>query len=262
MTRLSPTAVVLWIMAPALLAQPIRGGADDPLRSISVSGEALQYVVPDEAVVRLGIETFDASLDAATSANDNSGRRLVRAVRQMGVEEKGIQADHAEVEIVYPKDGVAAGIAGYRIRRAYAITVKDLKSLDELITAALKSGANHLEGYELQTTDLRRHRDEARRRAIIAAREKAQALARELGCEIGPPRSIGEGYYGWFGTHGSWSSWGGWRSSQNTMTQNVSMAASDSGEPNALTPLGQIGVRAQVSVTFDLIPGRPDLIQK
>ena len=109
-------------MAPALLAQPIRSGADDPLRSISVSGEALQYVVPDEAVVRLGIETFDASLDAATSANDSSGRRLVRAMRQMGVEEKGIQADHAEVEIVYPKDGVAAGIAGYRIRRAYAIT--------------------------------------------------------------------------------------------------------------------------------------------
>jgi len=36
----------------------------------------------------------------------------------------------------------------------------------------------------------------------------------------------------------------------------VTMAASDSGEPNALTPLGQIGVRAQVSVTFDLIPGQ------
>jgi hypothetical protein len=44
--------------------------------------------------------------------------------------------------------------------------------------------------------------------------------------------------------------------------QNVTMSASDSGEPNALTPLGQIGVRAQASVTFDLIPGSLDLIQK
>jgi uncharacterized protein YggE len=246
-------------MTPVLLGQqPVRVKPtfEDPNRSISVTGEALQYVVPDEAVVRLGIETFDPSLDAAISASDARGSRLVRTVRQLGVEEKGIQADHAEVEIVYPKEGVAAGIAGYRVRRAYAITLKDLKRLDELVAAALKNGANHLEGYELQTTDLRRHRDEARRRAIIAAREKAQALARELGCDIGPPKTIGEGYYGWFGTHGSWSTWGGWRS-QNQMTQNVTVAASDSGEPNALTPLGQIGVRAQVSVTFDLVPGQP-----
>ena len=256
MKRLTRTAVLLLTMAPALFAQPARVGADDAVRSISVSGEALQYVVPDEAVVRLGIETFDPALDAAMAASDSRGSRVVRAVRGLGVEEKSIQADHAEVEIVYPKDGVAAGIAGYRVRRAYAITLKDVKRLDDVISAALKSGANHLEGYELQTTDLRRHRDEARRRAIIAAREKAQTLARELGCDIGPPRSIGEGYYGWFGTHGSWSSWGGWRSSQNAMTQNVTMSASDSGEPNALTPLGQIGVRAQVSVTFDLIPGK------
>jgi len=244
--------------ASVLLGQrPVtaRPAFEDPNRSISVTGEALQYVVPDEAVVRLGIETFDPTLEGAIAANDNRGGRLVRAVRQVGVEEKGIQADHAEVEIVYPKDGVAAGIAGYRVRRAYAVTLKDLKRLDELIAAALKSGANHVEGYELQTTELRRHRDEARRRAIIAAREKAQALAHELGCEVGPPKTIGEGYYGWFGTHGSWSSWGGWRS-QNQMTQNVTMAASDSGEPNALTPLGQIGVRAQVSVTFDLVPGQ------
>jgi uncharacterized protein YggE len=245
------TAAALWAQRPVAARQAF----EDPNRSISVTGEALQYVVPDEAIVRLGIETFDPALDAAIAASDARGNRLVRAVRQAGVEEKGIQADHAEVEIVYPKDGVAAGIAGYRVRRAYAVTLKDLKRLDELIAAALRSGANHLEGYELQTTDLRRHRDEARRRAIIAAREKAQALARELGCDVGPPKTIGEGYYGWFGTHGSWSSWGGWRS-QNQMTQNVTMAASDSGEPNALTPLGQIGVRAQVSVTFDLVPGQ------
>jgi uncharacterized protein len=243
-------------LAPALLAQSGRpADADTAPRSISVTGEALQYVVPDQAVVRLGIESFDAALDEAVRTNDARAARLVKTLRQMGVEEKGIQADHADVEIIYPKDGIAAGISGYRVRKAYAITVKDVGRLDALIAAALRTGVNHLEGYELQTTDLRRHRDEARRLAISAAREKAEALARELNCTIGPPRSIGEGYYGWFGTRGFSSAWGNRGFGQNAMTQNVTAAASDSGEPNAMTPLGQIGVRAQVSVTFDLLPG-------
>ena len=56
-----------------------------------------------------------------------------------------------------------------------------------------------------------------------------------------------------FGTRGSWGSWG---SSPGGMSQNVSFAAAGaSGEGNTLAPLGQIGVRAQVGVTFDLIPG-------
>jgi uncharacterized protein YggE len=226
----------------------------DVSRSINVNGEAVIYVIPDEAIVRLGIETFDPSLAIASAANGAIGIRIVKALRALGLEEKYIQADHAEMEIVYPKDGVAAGVAGYRVRRAYALTVRDVHRLDEVIGAALKNGANHLEGYELRTTELRKHRDDARKRAITAAREKAEALAGELGCTLGAPRSIGESYYGWFGTRGSWGSWG--YSASNQMTQNVSFSAGgSSGEGSASAPLGQIGVRAQVGVTFDLIPG-------
>jgi len=237
----------------ALLCGAASGhAAEDVTRTIAVNGEAVIYVVPDEAIVRLGIETFDPSLSRAKSANDERGRELVTAVRNVGVEERNIQADHAEVEIVYVKDNVASGIAGYRIRRAYAVTLKDPRRLDDLITAALKNGANHVAGYELRTTELRKHRDEARKRAIQAAREKAEALARELSCELGAPRSIGEGYYGWFGTRGSW---GGWSGGPSQMTQNVSLSAGgDSGEGNTLAPLGEIGVRATVGVTFDLVP--------
>jgi uncharacterized protein YggE len=230
-----------------------RAGIADVSRSISVNGEAVIYVVPDEAIVRLGVEIFDPALAVASSANAATGVQIVKALRALGLEERDIQSDHAEVEIVYPKDGVAAGIAGYRVRRLYALTVRDVRRLDDVIGAALKKGANHLEGYELRTTELRKHRDEARKRAISAAREKAEALAGELGCTVGAPRSIGESYYGWFGTRGTWGSWG--YSASNQMTQNVSFSAGGSGEGNASSPLGQIGVRAQVGVTFDLIPG-------
>ena len=255
MKRIRLVLFLVFCVAGAIEGQETaRLALGDGSRTINVNGEAVIYLVPDEAIVRLGIETFDPSLAVATSANAATGVRIVRTLRTLGLEEKHIQADHAEVEIVYPKDGVATGIAGYRVRRAYALTVRDVLRLDEVIGAALKNGANHLEGYELRTTELRKHRDEARKRAITAAREKAEALAGELGCTVGAPRSIGESYYGWFGTRGSWGSWG--YSSSNQMTQNASFSAGgSSGEGNASAPLGQIGVRAQVGVTFDLIPG-------
>ena len=218
-------------------------------RTVNVTGEAVEYVTPDEAVLRVGVETFAPDLNVSTSSNDGRGAELIQALRAAGIEEKDIQADHADLEIVYQRDGIAQGVAGYRMRRAYSITLRDVQKLDGVVRLALKSGANHLDGYELRTSQLRKYRDEVRKRAIGAAREKAEALAAELGCRIGDPVSINEGFYGWFGNRGSWTSGG-----MNAMAQNVGFAAGVSGgsEP-AATPIGQIGVRAQITVVFDLL---------
>ena len=235
------------LLTSSLFAQTVLSGPGS--RTVNVTGEAVEYVAPDEAVVRVGVETFAVDLAASTSANDQHGGQLVQALRGSGIEEKDIQADHADLEIVYQRDGIAQGVAGYRMRRTYSVTLRDVKKLDAVVRLALRSGANHLDGYELRTSQLRKYRDEVRKRAIAAAREKAEALAGELGCRIGDPVSINEGFYGWFGNRG------GWNSGMNAMSQNAGFAAGVSGgsEPEA-TPIGQIGVRAQISVVFDLLP--------
>jgi uncharacterized protein YggE len=218
-------------------------------RTVNVTGEAVEYVTPDEAVVRVGVETFAPALSVSTSSNDSRGAGLIQALRAAGIEDKDIQADHADLEIVYQRDGIAQGVAGYRMRRAYSVTLRDVKKLDGVVRLALKSGANHLDGYELRTSQLRKYRDEVRKRAIGAAREKAEALAAELGCRIGDPVSINEGFYGWFGNRGSWSSGG-----MNVMAQNAGFAGgAPGGSEPAATPIGQIGVRAQITVVFDLL---------
>jgi uncharacterized protein len=162
------------------------------------------------------------------------------------------------VEIVYAPNETYR-VVGYRVRRAYAVTLRDVSRLDGLLRVALRSGVNHLEGYELRTTELRKYRDDVRKKAIRAAREKAESLAGELGCSVGPPNSVGEGYYGWFGAYGYWGG-GGWGRSSNfgpSQTQNVSYSAAGSsggGDEPSGTPVGQIGVKAQVSVVFEIAP--------
>jgi len=81
--------------------------------------------------------------------------------------------------------------------------------------------------------------------AIKAAKEKAVDLARELECEVGRPRTIGESSWGYWGPA---SRWGG----NSWMTQNSAQQQSSGGEGGETMPLGQIGIKATVSVTFDL----------
>jgi uncharacterized protein len=229
-------------------AQPADAAAP---RTISTTGEALVQVVPDHVAVSLGVETFRPALDAARQANEQECARLVAAIKGLGVAEGDLQTDVLNVELAY-RDGAhpSRGVEGYYVRRAYSVTLRDVKRFDALVEAALASGANRIMGFEFKTRNLRPHRDEARQLAIHAAQEKAQALSAAVGLKLGRPRGISEGSFGYWGAYRSWWGWGGYGQGQS---QNVMV--SQEGEAGGETlPLGRIGVRAQVSVTFELEP--------
>jgi uncharacterized protein YggE len=257
MNRLTTLTCVSSICLFASLVRAQREDVPDrvPPRTITTSGEAVVYVVPDEIVINFGVETFDPELRRAKEANDEASKKLLDAIRKLGVEDKHLQTSDLDVELDYKDNGHASkGIEGYFARRMYSMTLKDTKKFEQAIDTALANGANRLMGFEYRTTQLRKHRDEARRMAIRAAREKADALARELECTVGKPRTIGEGYYGSVGSWGARWGWGGGMNSYN-VAQNVAQADGGGGagnESGEALPLGQVGVRAQITVTFDL----------
>ena len=239
-----PAAVV----AALLLSLALPASAADeaaPPRTISTTGEAVVHVVPDEVVVALGVETFAPKLEDAKKANDERSSRLVKTIRSAGVEERHVQTDVLQLEIRYRSGRPSEGVDGYYARRSYSVTLKEPKKLEALLDAALTSGANQILGISYRTRALRKHRDAARQMAIKAAREKAVALASQLNCSVGAPRTISEGggYTAWYGRHNVMA--------QNVMQEGGGAGASEDGEP---TPFGQIPVNANVSVTFDLLP--------
>ncbi len=247
-----PTAVAIMVLSSIFVS---RSFADEAAganpRLINVSGESVVYVVPDQAVVSFGIETFNENLDKAKAANDEAGTRLVKAIKAIGVEPRKIQTDTLQIAIEYPSGHAWEGIRGYFARRAYSVTLKDIKQFDALIDTGLKNGANQLMGFEFRTTELRKYRDQARAAAIKAAREKANDLAGGLQCAVGKPRTINEGSVSYYGGYNRWG-----MQFQQMAQNSVQFAPGGGGaadEPEDL-PLGQIGVRAQVSVTFDLVP--------
>jgi uncharacterized protein YggE len=104
-------------------------------------------------------------------------------------------------------------------------------------------------GIQFRTTELRKHRDEARGLAIQAAREKAVAMAGELGQAVGPPKTIYEQQVGWYSAYNAW--WGARYG--GSMSQNV-IQETGAGTMSSATTVapGQITVNAKVTVTFEL----------
>jgi uncharacterized protein YggE len=231
-------ALVLLMAMPALAAEPV------PPRTISTSGEATVYVVPDKVIVNFGVESHAADLDSARKENETEGAKLVKAIEAMGLEKKDIATDHLQVDVRRRTSNDVEVIRGYTVRRGYSVTLRDIKQFEKLVDAGLKNGANQIHGITFATTDLRKHRDQARQMAIKAAKEKAVLLAKELDCTVGKPRTISEG--------GGHSYFGGYRWGNASMSQNTFQHAPGGAESGESLPLGQIAITATVSVTFDL----------
>lgn len=209
---------------------------DEP--TITTSGTATVYVVPDKAVLSIGLASTDRDIEKAKTVNEAEASRVLKAIKALGIVDADIATDRLSVGTHY--DEASRKPDGFTASRNYAISVKDLTLVEKLVDAVVKNGGN-VPGVDLQTSDMRKYRDQARQLAIRAAKEKAVALAKELECAVGRPRTIVEG--------GTSSGYGGYRGMGQNSEFVVPAQVPDT--PETL-PLGRIPVEATVSVTFEL----------
>lgn len=212
-----------------------------PQKLISVAGEAEVKVVPDEVVLILGLTTSDADLATAKKLNNDRVKNLLDVAHILKIEPKHIQTDHIRISPSYRSAGDK-----FTVSRSVVITLKDVAKYDDVLTRLVQNNrANSVDGIQFRTTELRKHRDQARAMAARAAREKADALAAALNVRAGLPFSIRE-------ENNYWSYWGG----RSNMMMNAQVSAQSSMEdasPSATLSPGQISVSARVAVSFELI---------
>lgn len=233
----------VWARAQYNAARP------DARRSISVEGEAEVKVVPDRILLTLGIETSDRDLEKAKQLHDARTRAVIDAVQRQGVEAKDTQTDYLEIEPRWDTTPRPENFIGYFVRKTVVVTLREVPKFEAVLSASLASGANYVLGVHFQTSELRKHRDEARALAIKAAREKAVALADQLNQKVGSPIEIAElsnRWYSWYGR--SW-----WGSRQGYQSQNVMQnAGGDMPADDSVLSPGRISVTASVRVVFEL----------
>lgn len=244
---------VILILTPLAFLWAQRPPVNDGKPAISVTGEAVVHTKPDKIVIRLGIETWDTGISVAKQQNSEILKKAIAGFKECGVPEKAIQTDQLSIQPEWA-DGVRRQkFIGYFVRNTLVVTLSDVEMIDALVTAALDAGVNYIHGIDFQTTGFKKYREQARELALKAAMEKAEKMAAVLGRSVGPPIQVNE-YGGGQGFY--WSSWGGWgggsgRSSGMSQVQ-VQADSGGSGEASESLALGQMSIRANVSVTFEL----------
>lgn len=238
--KLLTVKLVQIALASCLLAGMAAAQDRLPPKVVRVVGTAEVKVVPDRAVIEIGVEKQDHSASVAKHAEDAAARRILAALRGNGIDDKDIQTTFLSLQPQsYTRKGVR--ISYFVAAQTMTITVRDLAKLDTLLEALIKAGGNRIDAIGYETSDLRKYRDQARDMAVKAAREKAGALAKALGQEIGKAQSIEEvtesGYQSPLQIQNALLS--------NARSENVSMEAPS-------IAVGQKSIFASVTVSFEL----------
>lgn len=157
----------LRLLLPLLLILPLTVQRLDAGGHLPVTGEAVILVTPDQVVVTLGIEVCEPHLAGAQKKFDAVAKQVDAAITAVGITADQVRTDCLEIAPYYHGNSTPTRLVPeyYRINRVMAVTFKDTKLVDRLISATLTAGATHVLDVDFRTTELRKHRDEARRLA-------------------------------------------------------------------------------------------------
>lgn len=116
-----------------------------------------------------------------------------------------------------------------------------------------------IQGIEFLSTEISKYRNEARKLAVQAAKDKAKLIAREAGSDIGRAITINEEQikdYTWYNTWWGSAWYGGY--DQLSLTSNVAVnyyqgpvSGLDSEEMETIA-IGQIKITARIGIIFEL----------
>ena len=156
------------------------------MRTISVSGSGQVTLVPDIARINIGVNSKADLVTTAVNKNNKQAQAITDALLKKGIEAKDIQTANFNVYPMnrYDNMGNMTGVE-YSVDNTLYVTVRDLKSLSEILDAAIKAGANQINGISFDIEDRAAAQKQARDLALQDAETKAQEVADTVGVTLG-----------------------------------------------------------------------------
>jgi uncharacterized protein YggE len=166
-------------------------------RTLNIAGSGEVHAAPDAALISTGVVTEGDTAAAALRANSAAVAKVVDAIRSFGVEAKDVQTIGLSLEPRYyrpdkPSATDKPHIIGYTAANAITVRVRDLGKLGDLIDKVAVAGANRIDGIQFIVSNQEGLLDEARRKAVTDAKDKADLYARAAGFTLGKVMSLTE----------------------------------------------------------------------
>lgn len=170
---------------------PVRA-IDGTRLDVMATGEVARK--PDVANISAGVVTTAPTASAALEQNAQQMQRVVAALRRAGVADRDIQTSSINLHPDYRHDerGSNPQIIGYRASNEVMVRFRDIKNAGRILDALVAQGANQINGPMLGIDKPEEALNEARTKALAAARARAELYARATGKRVGRILSISE----------------------------------------------------------------------
>lgn len=213
--------------------------------SVTVLSSESVSVIPDIAEVVYSVRTKDNEAAGCQQKNAESVSRVITLLKDLGIEETSIMTSDYYMNPVYNYSGSTPRLTGYEAVTTLTVSDLPIDNLENILARSVSTGINTVESITYQASGYDESYREALKKAVAAAHDKADILAKASGAGIGDVIRIEEtsGYsqarYTDYARTGMANSYGA-----------AKMAALE--DAAAIMP-GEISVEAGILVEYQLI---------
>ena len=158
--------VLLVMTTSTIFAQEIK-----QVPQISVSGEGIIKVIPDEVKITVSIENTSKEASDAKKANDIVADKVLKLIKSKGIDLKDFQTQRMNL---YQNYDYNTKKKNYVANQTISIHLKDLSKYDNLMMDLVDTGINGIQGVEFMSSKIKDLEKQARKNALLDAKSKAE----------------------------------------------------------------------------------------
>ncbi len=153
--------------------------------TIAISAQGKVTALPDIATVSIGVQTENKSVSTAQKENAKKMNGIIEKIKSFGVASEDIKTSNYTI---YPQYDYVNGRQverGYQVNQSIDVKIRNLEKIGDILAAAGDLGANQVGGVSFTIDEPEDLRQQARMKALEAAKSKAQAIASAAGVRLG-----------------------------------------------------------------------------
>jgi uncharacterized protein YggE len=165
-------------------------------QGIWVSGIGEVSITPDIATLNLGVEAQEPSVAQAQSDASDAMTKVMKALADSGIAQKDIQTGYFSINqrTRWDDSKQTDSVIGYRVTNMVTVKIRETGNVGNIIDSVVQAGGDliRINGISFSVEDPSKYYQDAREKAMAAAKSKADELAKLAGVTLGMPTYIAE----------------------------------------------------------------------
>lgn len=202
---------------------------------ITVSGEGKIKIVPDQGIISLGVENAGKEAAEVKKANDVIIDKILKFIKSNNIPSADFQTTNVSLNKNYDYEKKKYN---YVANQTVTVTLKDLSKYNEFMMGITETGVTNINGVEFKSSKMETYEADARKKAILNAKQKALDYVSVLNQKIGKALIISDNSQPYY---------------PQPMFKGAMMSMrADESAPKETLAIGEIEIIANVQVTFVL----------